>query len=77
MTPESTENLDQFLEGYTRHGRFAIVPGILPSATDAEPEFSFERAIEKRALIIKNAADVAENDFESLALYIRNLSGTP
>lgn len=73
MMPANSDNLERFLGAYKRFGVYAIMPGLLPSTTGAQPEFSFDLAIEKRALTVTQAANVGQNQPESVALAIRGM----
>ena len=73
MTPESSRNLDMFLEMYEKFGVFFILPGILSAEGNGEPELFIDLAILKRGLSVKFAKDVGEHDIEALALRIRGL----
>lgn len=73
MTPKDNVNLEMFLAEYKRHGAFQLLPAALPKAASAQPEFFFDLAIRKKVLTAKSAAEVSENDIESLALRQRGL----
>ncbi len=74
MTPTSSENPERFLAGYRRFGVYEIIPGILPNAPGAQPQFDFDTAIKKRALTVKDAADIKDNEPEAVALQIRGIN---
>ena len=71
MTPDSSRNLEMFLELYDKFGVFFLMPAILPPDGDHEPELFTDLAILKRGITIRSAKDVGEHDIESLALRIR------
>lgn len=71
MTPANSENLDRFLKAYAHFGVYAIIPGIMPTAPGATPDFDFDLAIEKRALSVKDAKDIVDGDPEVMALATR------
>ena len=71
--PRSSENLERFLAGYRRFGVYEIIPGILPNAPGAQPQFDFDFAIKKRALTVKDSAEIKDNEPEAVALQIRGI----
>ncbi len=73
MMPTSSEILERFLAGHRRFGEYAIIPGILPNAPGAQPQFDFDFAINKRALTVKDAADIKDNEPEAVALQIHGI----
>lgn len=73
MTPNDGKYLEMFLAEYKRHGAFQLLPAALPKAASAQPEFFIDLAIRKKMLTAKSAAEVSENDIESLALRQRGL----
>jgi len=75
MTPQDSSNLDRFLTGYGSAGTYYLLPAALPIAATAAPapEFFFDLAIRKRELTVKSAAEVTENDIESISLRLRGL----
>ena len=73
MMPRSSENLERFLAGYRRFGVYEIIPGILPNAPGAQPQFDFDFAIKKRALTVKDSAEIKDNEPEAVALQIRGI----
>jgi hypothetical protein len=64
LEPVSSENLDGFVSGYRRSGAYYLLPGV----GRANPEFFFDLTIKKRNLSIKSAAEIVEQDIESIAL---------
>ena len=68
MTPDTTENLQRFLDGYRNHGGYYLLPAVMK---DGQPAPISELAIVKRALTVKAASEVRENDIENIALRIR------
>lgn len=73
MMPDNSANLERFLHAYERFGVYAIMPGVLPDAPGAQPEFGFDLAIEKRALSVRQAASIGQNEFEFVGLAIRGM----
>lgn len=71
MTPVNSVNLDRFLRWYARFGVYAIIPASMPTPAGGMPELHFDLAIEKRALTVKDAKDVADGDVEAIALLTR------
>jgi hypothetical protein len=70
MEPTNSRNLELFLAGYHRCGIYFLIPAIVGGS---EPDFLYELAIKKRQISVKSAADVGENDIESLALRLRGM----
>ncbi|MBO9712680.1 hypothetical protein [Sphingomonas sp.] len=67
MYPNSTENLDKFLEDYARHGRYVLLPVHLPNKL-AQPEPIFDLPIGKHNLTVVNAWEIATNDMTASVL---------
>jgi hypothetical protein len=68
MTPDSSVNLDRFLEDYRTYGMYFISPAIV---RNGEPVLITELALAKRGLSVKHAASVQEDDIEISALQLR------
>ncbi len=68
MTPESPANLQHFLEAYEQFGRFLIMPAVI---VNGSLETMTELAILKRAISVKEAENVSEQDLETMALQLR------
>ena len=67
MYPNSTQNLDQFLAEYARHGRYVLFPAHLPNqAGAAEPIFGLPIAKHNRPSI--NAWEITTNDMTASVL---------
>lgn len=73
MEPDTDLNLERFLESYRQFRAFYLMPALLTNAGPSKLLFDF--AILKKNLIVKLAADVGENDIESITLR-RLLSGS-
>lgn len=67
MYPKSTQNLDQFLEDYARHGRYVLLPAHLKSKV-AQPEPIFDLPIGKRNLTVIDAWEIGANDMAASVL---------
>ncbi|MFD1986231.1 hypothetical protein ACFSOZ_27675 [Mesorhizobium newzealandense] len=67
MYPSSTQNLDQFLADYTRHGRYVLFPAHLPSKL-AQPKPIFDLPIGKHNLSVINAWEITTNDMTASVL---------
>lgn len=67
MYPETTRNLDLFLEDYARHGRYLLIPAGLPNKM-AQPEPIFELPIGKHKLTVMNAWEITTNDLAASVL---------
>lgn len=66
MTPNSSENLNRFLEDYKKHGKFGLTPGVLSGASP--PRFSKNLTITKTKIHVKAAWEVGPNDPEVMAI---------
>jgi hypothetical protein len=73
VTPTSSANLERFLTAYSAFGVYGILPGIMLSQPNIHPELIFDLAIEKHALIVKDAAEITEHDPEATALNMRGI----
>lgn len=69
MDVASSENLDRFLAAYASVRTYYLMPALL--ASRGPPRFLSELALRKSTLSVKNAADIAENDIESITLLPR------
>lgn len=67
MYPNSTQNLDQFLAHYARHGRYTLFPAHLPNKL-AQPEPIFDLSIGKHNLTVINAWEITPNDMTASVL---------
>lgn len=68
MDPKSSVNLDRFLVSYAKHGSYDLLPAYTPPGT-VNPHPSDERFwIRKRKLRVVNAWEIAEGDFDSVAI---------
>ena len=67
MSPNSTQNLDQFLAEYARHGRYLLIPAHLPNKL-AQPEPILDLTIGKHNLTVINAWEITANDFTASVL---------
>lgn len=65
MTPNTTTNLDRFLQAYFRVGYFLLVPSLLE---DNRADPIMELAILKKSLSIRNLQEIGPNDVESMVL---------
>jgi hypothetical protein len=66
MHPTSSANLDGFLSRHEATGVYALAPAIVrPGET---PDILWDRALLKRQISVRNAADVAANDVEQIAV---------
>lgn len=66
MTPDSSTNLEGFLESYNKLKSFYIAPAFLDDS--GKPELLFDLSILKRNLTVKLAVDVGEHDIQAIAL---------
>lgn len=71
MYPNSTRNLDRFLEEYALQGRYVLLPVHLPNKL-AQPEPIFELPIEKNSLVVINAWEITTNDMTAMVLDLDN-----
>jgi hypothetical protein len=67
MTPETTKNLNTFLEVYRRSGRYMLAPAIVRSK-DGVPELMTENIIGKYDLEVRDAWQISVNDPDIVAL---------
>ena len=67
MTPETTKNLDSFLEVYRRSGRYILAPAVV-RAGDGVPDLVTEHVIGKYDLEVRDAWQIGRNDPDILAL---------
>ena len=68
MTPNTSENLDNFLAAYKEAGAFLLAPAQLPKDI-TNPQMPFvQLAIVKRQLDLRQAWQIGENDLDILAL---------
>ena len=67
MYPHSTQNLDQFLADYARHGRYVLFPAHMPNKV-AQPEPILDLPIGKHNLTVINAWEIATNDMTAMVL---------
>ncbi len=65
MEPDSSANLDRFLEAFRLAGRYVLFPTIMGPGG---PKFISEFAIGKHKLSVKHAKDVGPGDMERMAL---------
>jgi len=68
MEPQSDVNIDRFIASYQKRGEFGLMPA---TVREGKPKMFPELAIRKRAILIKDAAEVGESDIESIALRMR------
>jgi hypothetical protein len=66
MEPASPGGLDGFLEVYPKTGAYNLMPAVY--RPDGGIGLGKHLAIRKRALSVKRASDVTENDIEVVAL---------
>lgn len=69
MLPNSTVNLDRFLEAYGKFGEFYVMPAVL---AEGRPEIMHELALLKRHISVKDAMNVGEHDVEAMAIRARS-----
>ena len=67
MYPDSTQNLDQFLAHFARHGRYLLLRAHLPNKL-ARPEPFFDLPIGKHNLTVINAWEITTNDIAASVL---------
>ncbi len=67
MYPSSSQNLDQFLADYARHGRYVLFPAHLPNEL-AQPEPVVDLPIGKHNLTVINAWEITPNDMTAAVL---------
>lgn len=67
MYPRTTKNLDLFLEEYSRHGRYVLLPAHLPNKM-APPAPVFDLPIGKHNLTVINAWEIGTNDLAATVL---------
>lgn len=65
MTPDTSLNLDVFLESYRKIGGFYLMPFLME---DGQPVYPMNLSIIKRQLVVRDAKDVGEHDIDSIAL---------
>lgn len=73
MTPDTDENLEQFLQTYERFGVYWLVPAILGST--GRPDILADLSIMKRHLSVKSANDIGPHDLEAIALHDEEVGG--
>jgi tetratricopeptide (TPR) repeat protein len=61
MHPDSSLNLDRFLENYERSGHYYVMPATSQSPTTT-PEFFWHRSLAKRELHLRPAWEIGRND---------------
>jgi hypothetical protein len=66
MTPTTTKNLDIFLRSVAQSGQYLLAPAHFVSETEI-PDIGLGLALLKDQLIVKNAWEVAPNDFDAAA----------
>ena len=75
MTPDTAVNLQRFLDSYQNFGGYYLLPAVMK---DGQPVPISKLTLIKRALAVKDASKVRQNDIESIALRIRGYeSGAP
>ncbi|WP_166415953.1 hypothetical protein [Cochlodiniinecator piscidefendens] len=67
MEPDSSTNLDGFLEQFEKFGMFFLVPAVI-SASGREPELLLSQSILRRNLHIRQAWEIEENDPDFVAI---------
>jgi hypothetical protein len=67
MTPDTSENLDLFLENYREIGRYVIAPAYMKTDIDT-PEIHTDLVIEKRQLIVRPAWEIGEHDPDGMGI---------
>jgi hypothetical protein len=70
MTPDSPTNLQRFLDAFHQFGAFCIMPAVIVNGV---PDMMKDVAILKRAISVKDAANVGEHDIEAMALRRRKI----
>lgn len=68
MTPDTTVNLQRFLDSYKNYGGYYLLPAVMKEGQTAPIS---ELALIKRALTVKDASEVRETDIENIALRMR------
>ena len=66
MTPTTTKNPDIFLRSVAQSGQYLLAPAHFVSETEI-PDIGLGLALLKDQLIVKNAWEVAPNDFDAAA----------
>lgn len=69
MEPNSSENLEMFLEEYRKVGVFALLPAVFKGAGQ-EPELIRDLFLFKTKLIVKPAWEISANDEDTMALQL-------
>ena len=69
MTPETSENLDQFVAAYNEIGSFHLAPVLLDASRQKLGTPSFQLAVAKKQLDIRAAWEIGENDPDISVLY--------
>ena len=69
MTPQTSENLDRFLEGYGSIGGYILAPVPLVGAEERVSEAIVEYGIRKRSLEVRQAWEIGENDPDVAMLF--------
>ena len=67
MTPQNSTNLDRFLAGYARVGRYVIAP-VHYTDMETTPEIHADVGILKSSLVVRPAWEIGENDTDFVAI---------
>jgi len=67
MTPDSDKNLSMFLKTYEKYGVFCLLPAILEEGL-VEPKVIRELVLFKKAIIVKPAWQIGDNDEDLVVL---------
>jgi hypothetical protein len=76
MTPETTKNLDNFLEVYRRSARYFLAPAVVRPG-DETPDLMTENIIGKFDLEVRDAWEIGINDPDIVALDPEDLPVIP
>jgi hypothetical protein len=68
MTPQSSANLDRFISEYYRKGGFILAPAKMNPKNYAEADYYPDFGIAKKHLVLRNAWDLEEYDFDLIAI---------
>lgn len=67
MTPDSTANIDRFMESYKKYGFYLFAPAFVPKG-QTTPEVIIDVGIVKKQIIEKNAWEIGPEDIDDIAL---------
>lgn len=71
MTPDSTANIDRFMESYKKYGFYLFAPAFIPKG-ETTPKVLIDIGIVKKQLIEKYAWEIGPDDVDDIALITPN-----